>query len=213
MVKSHCMELKVILEFFKKNLKILGLSCLLFGILGVLAYYFLPPKYYATGSLFVRRASYPYSENHFTYEGYYSQQAGMFYTNSVLGLIESEDIRAQALNTLEIPINEVTLRRYERKIRTVKSGPQLVGLIAKDDTSDKAGALWQAVANSTINTMNNISRQNDPFVGVLKISEDPIIKESYRNIVVFTLVGVCFGLIFSTTYLALSNYLTKSSKK
>jgi len=212
-VKSHCMELKEIISFGKKNIKVLLASMVFMGTIGVLAYYFLPLKHYATGSLFIRRSIYPYSENHFTYEGYYGQQAAMFYANSVIGLIESEDIRAQVLNTLEVPVNEKTLRKYERKVRTIKSGPQLIGLVVKEESPQKAEELWQAVADSTINTMNNISRVNDPFVGVIKVSEKPIVREGYRDLAVYVLVGIGLGLILPVSYLALFNYFKSSKKK
>lgn len=213
MVKSHCMELKEMISFGKKNIKILVASIILMGAIGALAYYFLPVKHYATGSLFIRRSIYPYSEGHFTYEGYYGQQAAMSYANSVIGLIESEDIRAQTLTALEIPVNEETLRKYERKIRTVKSGPQLIGLVVKENGPQEAEKLWQAVADSTINTMNGISRVNDPFVGVVKISENPIIREGYRNPVICVLVGMGFGLVLAVSYLALFNYFKSNKKK
>jgi len=212
-VKSHCMELKEIISFGKKNIKVLLASMVFMGTIGVLAYYFLPLKHYATGSLFIRRSIYPYSENHFTYEGYYGQQAAMFYANSVIGLIESEDIRAQVLNTLEVPVNEKTLRKYERKVRTIKSGPQLIGLVVKEESPQKAEELWQAVADSTINTMNNISRVNDPFVGVIKVSENPVVREGYRDLAVYVLVGIGLGLILPVSYLALFNYFKSSKKK
>jgi len=212
-VKSHCMELKEMINFGKKNIKFLVAATAFMGIVGALAYYFLPIKHYATGSLFVRRSIYPYSETHFTYEGYYGQQAAMAYANSVIGLVESEDIRAQALTTLEVPVNEETLRKYKRKIRTIKTGPQLIGLVVKENSPQEAEKLWQSVADATINTMNGISRVNDPFVGVIKVSEDPIVREGYRNPVVCVLVGMGFGLMLSVSYLALFNYFKSNKKK
>jgi len=201
------------ISFGKKNIKILAVSVVLAGSVGALAYYFLPIKHYATGSLFIRRSIYPYSENHFTYEGYYGQQAAMSYANSVIGLVKSEDIRAQALTSLEIPVNEKTLRKYERKIRTIKSGPQLIGLVVKEKSPQEAEKLWQAVADSTINTMNNISRVNDPFVGVIKISENPVVREGYRNPVIHVSVGMGLGLVLSVSYLTLFNYFKSNKKK
>jgi len=213
MVESPCMELKEIINFFKSNLRMVVFSTILAGLLGVATYFLLPTKYCASGSLFIRRSTYPYSENHFTYEGYYGQQAAMSYTNSIIALIESEDIRAVALKSLEIKINEATLRKYEKKIKTVKSGPQLVGLVVKEKSPEKAEELWRAVADSTISTMNGISRQNDPFVGLIKISAEPIVKESYKNMAVCALVGAGLGLLVSTGCLVLKNYFPKRRKK
>ncbi len=213
MVKSLHMELKEIIKFFKDGWKIVLASTIIAGLLGVAVYFLLPAKYYATGSLFVRRSIYPYSENHFTYEGYYGQQAAMSYANSVIALIESEDIRAIALQNLKVEVNETTLRKYDKKIRTVKAGPQLVGLVVKEKSEEDAKNLWNAMADSTIGIMNGISRQNDPFVGVLKISSEPIVKESYRNLVLDILVGAGLGLLISTGLLVTKNYCPKFRKK
>lgn len=189
------------------------ISTLTAGVLGVLAYYFLPLRYYATGSLFVRRSIYPYSEDHFTYEGYYGQQAAMAYANSVIGLIESDDVLAQTLSSLDMEVDQTSLRKYHKKIRTVKSGPQLIELITKEESPQEAEALWQATADSTIAAINNISRVNDPFVGVLKVSEQPVVKEGYRDLVTFSLAGAGAGLVLSLLYITIFTYFGTDPKK
>lgn len=212
MVKSLCMELTKIIEFFKMKIKYIAAATIFSGILGVAAYFLIPAKHLATGSLFIRRSIYPYSDNHFTYEGYYGQQAAMSYANSIIGLVESDDIKALALKQLSIEINEQNLRKFDRKIKTVKAGPQLVELVIKEKSSDEAKKLWNAVADSTINVMNGISRQNDPFVGVIKVSEEPITTQTYRSIPICVVTGAGLGFIFSTLALALANYFPTKRK-
>lgn len=212
-VKSHCMEIKDLINILKQNVKLILISILLMGITGALAYYFLPPRYYATGSLFVRRSIYPYSEGHFTYEGYYGQQAAMSYTNSVIGLIESDDILSQSLSVLGIQVNQKNLRNYSKRIKTRKTGPQLIELIVKGESFEQAEELWQTMADSTINSLNNISRANDPFVGIIKVSEKPVLKEGFRNLASYTLVGAGFGLVLPLFYLLTLNYFRTGKKK
>ena len=207
------MELKQIFAFFKQNARIIIIVSILFGALGAAAYYFLPVKYKASGSLFVKRTIYPYSENHFTYEGYYGQQAAIFYTNSVIGLVQSEDIRAEALSKLEIEVNEENLRKYKRKIKTVKSGPQLVSVVVTEDTPEKAEALWNEVGIATVRALLNINADGDPFVDVAKVSEKPVIKESFRSLEVFTLIGFGLGSLTATTLLSLKSYLSPKKRK
>jgi hypothetical protein len=89
----------------------------------------------------------------------------------------------------------------------------LIELIVREDTSQQATDLWQASADSTINTMNGISRVNDPFVGVIKISDQPVVKESYRNLPVFVLVGAGSGLVLFLSYLVLISYLEPFKRK
>ena len=208
MVKSFCMELKEIIEFIKKYIKQIILGSIIFGMVGALLHFVLPTKHYASGSLFIRRSVNPFTEDHFTYEGYYGQQSAMLYTNSIIGLVESEDIRKQALENLNVEVNEKTLRKYSRKIKTRKTGPQLLTLITKDPTPEKATLLWKSVSDSTINTLNKINKNGDPFISVAKVSDEPIVKESYKNIFVDILVGLGIGFIISTTFFSLKSYLS-----
>ncbi|MFC1722241.1 hypothetical protein ACFL0C_01185 [Patescibacteria group bacterium] len=207
------MELKELIKFIIIRIKLIFLTGVVFGLAGGILNYFLPTKHYATGTLFIRRTIYPYAEDHFTYEGYYSQQAAMFYTNSIIGLIESEDIRSQALTSMNIEVNEKNLRIYDKKIRTAKNGPQLVTLITKEKTSEDAENLWKAMADSTINTMNTINQRGDPFMSIAKVTEKPVLKESFRDPSVFIFVGFSFGTLFSIFYLSFINYFKRPTKK
>jgi capsular polysaccharide biosynthesis protein len=207
------MELKELFAFFNKSIRLIFISTILFGLLSIAVYYFYPVKYYASGGLFITRTIYPYQNTHFTYEGYYGQQAAIFYTNSIIGLIESEDIGAQALGAVDQPVTEMTLRELSKKIKTEKSGPQLVTLIVKGKTQEGAITLWQALAQTTINTMRKINTEGDPFVGVAKVSETPIVKESYRNLPVFILVGMGMGCLLSVSLLAVKISLQDQPKQ
>lgn len=201
------MELKEIFNFYKSNFKVILGTTILAGLLGVAGYFLLPRKYYASGSLFIRRSIYPFSENHFTYEGYYGQQAAQAYTNSIMALIESEDIMSYALKNMNIEVNEASLRKYGKKIKVVKDGPQLIGLVVKEKSEEEATNLWEAITNTSAATMNNLSRQNDPFVGVVRIAEKPIVKTGYRSIPVCVVVGMSMGFLLSTGVMVLINYI------
>ncbi len=199
-------------KFFKANIKMLLVFSLLSGGLGAAAYFFLPTKYYASGSIFVKRVIYPYSETHFTYEGYYGQQAAVSYTNSVIGLIESEDIHAQALQKIGISVTEKSLRVVDRKIKTIKSGPQIINLVTKEKSPEKTEELWSAVADSTLETAEALKTGGDPYINVAKVSDRPIVKEGYRNLPLFSFLGIGLGLLFSTSVLSVKNYFHKKKK-
>jgi capsular polysaccharide biosynthesis protein len=201
------MELKEILKFLKLNRGAMILSSILFGIVGVTAFFYVPTKYYANGSLFVKRSIYPYSPDHFTYEGYYGQQAAMAYTNSVIGLIESEDLRSKAIEKFGLEVNEKNLRKFAKKIKATKTGPQLITLTAKGNNAKEAEELWSVVTGATIETVNKINSDGDPYVSISKIIEKPIVKEGYKDAIVFTALGLCFGAFISAFFLAVKNYL------
>lgn len=207
------MELIQIFNFYVKNIKWILVTAFVGGVIGLGLNHFLPTKYYATGSLYVRRAVYPYAEDHFTYEGYYGQQAALSHTNSVIGLIESEDIRAKTLTDLSVPVTEKSLRQYDKKIKTAKNGPQIITLITKELTAESAIALWTALADNTITIMENINQRGDPLLNVVKVSELPIVKKSFREAWVFATVGTLLGIFFSSAVITTSGYLRNGKTK
>jgi capsular polysaccharide biosynthesis protein len=206
------MEIKEILKFFWENIKLIALSGLFAGILGAVAYFFLPINYQAEGSLFIKRVIYPYSETHFTYEGYYGQQAAVSYTDSVIGLIESVDIRARALTKLGENVNDKNLRKLSRKVKVSKNGPQVITIKIKEASSDKAQETWQAVSDVTIETIGELKSGGDPYINLSKVSQEPVIKEGYRNLPLFTLLGIFIGVSLASFALAAINYFSKKKK-
>ncbi|OGC46514.1 hypothetical protein A2V49_00495 [candidate division WWE3 bacterium RBG_19FT_COMBO_34_6] len=207
------MELNSMILFLKKyRIKIL-LVGILSAIVGIALFFLLPVKYYSSGSIFVKREIYPYATDHFTYEGYYGQQAAMSYTNSVIGLIKSEDITARSLIQIGEVVNEKNLRKYMQKIKAVKTGPQVITIITKGNTLSDAQSLWGAVSTSIISTMQKINSQNDPYVGLIKVSDEPITKESFKNIYVSTTVGFLLGCLLAMVIFSIKNYLTSHKRK
>lgn len=207
------MELKEIIKFYRKNLKFVVISSLLLACLGVLAYFYLPLKYQAAGSVFVKRVVYPYSEDHFTYEGYYGQQAAVSYTDSVIGLIKSVDVQSKALTKLGMKISEESLRQLDKKTRISKSGPQIVTIFIKDKQPLRAGEVWQALVDSTIETANQLKSGGDPYMNVSKVSTEPIVKEGYKSLPIYCLAGLVLGFFFSTFFLAVKTYLSNTADK
>ena len=106
------MEVKQILRRFKKYRKHLIVS-FASGILFGLTIFLVPPKYLASGSFFVSRAIEKGPEEYFKYEGYYSQKNAQDYTNTCVALLESTDIKSQALEKLNIQINEQNLKKLK----------------------------------------------------------------------------------------------------
>ncbi len=207
------MDLKELLITIKKERILVFILTILFAFVGLAANYLLPPWFYASGSLFVKRAVYPYAEDHFTYEGYYGQQAAIEYTNSIISLIESEDVRAATLQKLGADINEKNLRTYDKKIKTTKAGPQVITVTTRGKTREDAEALWKSVTDSTLASVTKISSANDPFIGITKISEKPVLKENYTDPSVFSVTGMLIGFALSTLVLAVKSYFSDLKKQ
>jgi len=190
------MELKQVL----KNLKKYKIALLLSAVVGVLAglvFYLAPKTYYATGSLYVTRAIDDVKFKYFAYEGYYAQQTGASHTNNVLALIESLDIRSEALKKLSIPVNTSNLRKYSSMIKVRRTGPQIITLAVKGKTADQVGKLWDSITNVAIEKNRQVNLNGDSFLNVSKISENPVVKEQYKPL----WLCLVFGFVFAPSLL------------
>lgn len=205
------MELREIIQVLLKNSKALILITLL-GTLGGLIVFFLPTRYVAKGSFYAKRAANEATSEFFTYEGYYGQQAALSYTNTVIGLLESTDLMKMALEKLNEPVNEITLRKYKKLVNVKKKGPQLVTLETKGQDQSSAKLLWDALSDSLFETAVKINVNGDPALSFSKISEDPVVNRNYKNIWINMLAGTGVGFAFGLFAVSIKEYM-KGSKK
>ncbi len=189
----------------RKHSKILILSAVGGILLGYLLY-LVPKPCYATGSFFIKRSVDNTRLTYFAYEGYYGQQTGLSYTNTVLALFESLDIRYEALANINLPTDINNFRKYSAMIKVKKTGPQIITLTVKGKTPQKAAVLWNSMANTTIVKSWQLNINGDPLLSISKISENPVVREQYKPLWVclaFGLISVPLLVIF---YLGLREY-------
>ena len=198
------MELRDILKKIRKNRGLLAIFISMGLIAGVL-FYLLPSNYIASGSFYVTRKE-DNSESFFTYEGYYSQQTATTYTNSVVALAESVDVKKQVLNKLDIPVNTQNIRKINKSVSVKKTGPQIVNITLKDKDLDKAKTLWEGVSEILIDTSKEINLEGDGKLSVVKISEEPFIKETYKPLWITSGAGILFGFSLGMLIIGLKEY-------
>lgn len=199
------MELSELIRFYKNNIKPILVFTLAGMILGALLYYFLPQRFQAVGSLFVHRETEKSGGEYFTYEGYYGQQTAQSYTNTIIGLLESTDLKRDALYSLGSPVTEEALRKISRQIKIKKASPQLITLTLKAETPENAENLWNFFSSRTIEIAGRINQTGDPALQIENIGT-PVIKEQYRNIYLNLLAGSAIGFLIGTFITAISNY-------
>lgn len=199
------MELFEIITFLKKNLRIIALFSLLGIALGTAIYFMLPQKYQAIGSLYIHRATEKGDGTFFTYEGYYGQQTAQTYTNTVIGLLESTSLKKDALNNLNIPVTDQSIRKLSQQIKVKKSSPQLITLTVKDTTPQKAFELWQFLSAETIETTRRLNQTGDPLMQI-SVVRDPVIKDEFRSLPLNLLAGLLLGTMTGVFGTALFSY-------
>ncbi len=199
------MEIKEITKKLTKYRTQLIISVVIGAILGV-EIYFLPPKYISSGSFYIKRGI-SGEKNYFTYEGYYGQQTALSYTNSVVALAESLDIKKLVLDRLKIEVNEESLRKLSRMIRVKKTGPQVILITVKADDYTTSENIWTKLSESLLSTTYEINKDGDPNLMVEKVSDFPVVKEGYRSMLLFGIGGSLISFTLFSFYICFKEYL------
>lgn len=201
------MELADIIKILRKKRKKIVFIVIVGFLLGVI-FSFYPKKFISSGSIYVKRLT-NINREYFTYEGYYAQQTAQAYTNSVVALLESPDMKKKLLQLMGIPENERNLRMIGHEISIKKTGPQIILVSVKDKNYDTSVGVWDKTVNSLIEISNNINKGGDENLGISLVSERPSTKESYRSLLLFGVVGSLVSFIFSLSLICIKEYISE----
>lgn len=188
------------------------MASLLGALLGTGIYY-LPTKYLVSGSFYVTRTPQETSPEYFTYEGYYSQQTSIAYTNTVIALLESIDTRKEVLESQSQATSEKNLRKLARDTKVTKSGPQIITLTVKRNSPHSAENYWNSYAETLLNTVMEKNQNGDRELQVLKVAEKPVTAPVYKSLPIDIIVGSFVMLACSAGYASLKEYNGKGRKK
>ena len=199
------MELKDITKILKKYKRKIAFSAFIgFGFGALLT--LLPPKYISSGSLYVKRGIDP-SLEYFTYEGYYAQQTALSYTNSIVAILESPDIKKKVLELMNLPVNERNIRELNRMIKVKKTGPQVIIVTVKNKNYDTSIGIWDKTVNSLVGMTTDMNKNGDENLGVSLVSKQPVVKRSYKSFYLFSIAGSLIALTLSLFFISIKEYL------
>jgi capsular polysaccharide biosynthesis protein len=200
------MEFTEIVKFFSTYSKHILKAALVAGLAGTILFFAVPVKHIATGSFYIHRNVEGTTGRYFTYEGYYGQQTAQAYTNTVIALLESTDIKKKALENTGLPVNERSLRRVSKQIDVTKEAPQLITLKVKGNSETNAAALFTSISNNMVDTATALNSGGDPALLISPVG-DPVVNTAYRSLPVNFLLGVSLGFISATLWYAFKRYL------
>lgn len=201
------MELKELILKLRKYRMIL-IPASIAGLAIGIATSFYPPRYVSSGSFYVRRAVNE-SLGFFTYEGYYAQQTAISYTNSVSALAESQDLKKTVLEEIGSVVNKESLRELNKSTRVKKVGPQIISITVKSADQEKSKNLWMEISRSLIEKSKELNLGGDENLSILPISQQPLVKETYRSSYVFGLVGMLAGFSTVLFFICLKEYFKR----
>ncbi len=177
--------------------------------MGGLSYFLMPQKYLAIGSLFIGRQIEKSDGKYFTYEGYYSQQTAQNYTNTVIGFLESAELKKDALESVGLPVTEESLRKLGNQIKTKKTSPQLITITIKSEDPERANYYWSYFSGKTIETAKELNKTGDESLQIEPMGQ-PVVKEQYRNIILNLFAGMCLGSLVGSFSVVLATYFKET---
>jgi capsular polysaccharide biosynthesis protein len=202
-------EFKDLVKLLKSNRRTIVSYGGLFILFGVAFFYFFPKTYKTAGSFYVTRGVDLVERSDFRYEGYYAQQAGTNYAETLIGLLESVDVRRNALANLEIPVTESTLREAARNIKAKKAAPQLVTLSVKGSSPELAERFWLVLSQEVIAVSDKLNKNaGDSALSVTLVEDTPVTYETFNNVYLDIFIGLAFGLLLGSFVAVLKEYLS-----
>ena len=193
---------------------------LLFGLLGIVLHFVIPIKYIASGSLYVARKieiskvqeisqEERTVEEVFTYEGYYARQNALSFSETVIGLVDSDTVLNVLLQKAGKPTNSENLRKVRKNVAVKKLAPQLIEVNVKAASIEEASTTWNQVTNIVVDYSKTLSNSGDPNLVVVKVDKEPLVMETYRNPFLNFVVGVVLGVVFAYLLFSFAEYLVE----
>lgn len=201
------MELKEYLSIFKRYLRLLLAVSVIFGIAGFIFSQFLPIKYRASTTLFVKREVEAPNPNYFTYEGYHAQMTAQKYADTVLGFLESEDIVKRALEVMSLAPTQKMIGEISAAIFAKKTAPQLVFLTVTRKEATESARLASALVQATKERSDLLNEKGDTALSIDTLNPEPIVKMQKPHPKLNALVSALTGFLLSTVAVFVWEYL------
>lgn len=203
------MELKTYLVIIKKNSVRIIVSALLVGLVVYVVSGSLPISYEATISVYIQKVPENFSQELYTYDGFYAQEAAESYTDTVVGLFESPAITEKVVALLVGLDSELTVKSVSRKVMVEKSAPRIITIRVKDNDQEVAIQTASALFKAADESIKQLHGSDDPerTLQIAALNSEPLIARLAPFVWLNTLVGALVGLIGALCIVALREYL------
>jgi len=213
------MELKDFVELLVKRWKLVILVTVVCTVAAVVVTYILPVKYQSSIDVYVKRLPSNQTGDFYTYDGYYSVQSSVQYTDTVAGFFQSLHVVQKAAENVEAD------RDYEKgekdpdilaedvdylegvagKVIVENLAPQV--LQASYTNTDKVKSeMWiKYLGEEVVQTVSELSSGGDNEYQVT-VSEFPLTKEVTPSLILNSIVGLVAGMTLGVTGAFLPHY-------
>lgn len=204
------MTIGKLLSLYKQKVIFLITGCLTGLLLGIAAFYYIPPKYIATGSFYTARRI-ETVPSAFSYEGYYASLASLNYAKTLTALIESDDVKSKVLAGLKEDVTRKGLRELDRAVRVVKTDSSLVTFQVRHQDPARVQTIWKLTAEEIQTLSAEINKNGDSKVIPVPVLKDPVVYKGFSNIYFNAAAGFFAGLLATVFLLGSYFYLKENN--
>ena len=207
------MELKEFVEVLKKNAGLITAVTIISVIVASVVSVMIPPKYNSSIDIYVSRRAAAESDQYYSYDGYYSTQSSVQYSDTVSGLFQSLQIVRDAASNVqsselyeksEKEPNELSkdieyLRKMSKKITVEDTAPQVINVSFKHNDVAKS-ELWVTSLGQVV--QDKVAELNKDSDGNFRVdvSADPLVEEVTPSLAINIIVSLMSGLLVGTLW-------------
>ncbi|EKE16287.1 MAG: hypothetical protein ACD_11C00021G0016 [uncultured bacterium] len=192
------MELRAIIEIFKKHKNIFWRTLLVFVFLGFISFYFQPKTYTSTLMLNVTRSGLQETSD-YQYDDFYRLQADERFADTVARWIDSPIIYQNIYEDAKI--------EFRKPIKATRLSSQVIEVTFKTKNREDGIALSSSaekILNRQIEELNKFQKNKNWF---MLVASEPVIAEGGISLPVSLLGSFAIGLFFSFWSVMIKNYL------
>lgn len=197
------LELKEIISIVKQNLKLVVILTLLGGLAGFGYAHFSPSSYEAQNTLYVKREAEEPSGNFYNYDGFYAQQVGKEYTETVVGLLKTIDPYLETAEKLGSGTNPQELLS---STKFKKISPQVISITVTKKQQEEAKNTLNSLTSTLVEKIKSLNKSGDKKISVEALKINPYVTILKPNPIITLSIGFLSGLLVALISLALGRY-------
>ncbi|OGY28316.1 MAG: hypothetical protein A3J50_02120 [Candidatus Woykebacteria bacterium RIFCSPHIGHO2_02_FULL_43_16b] len=200
-------ELNEITKILGRHLKFILVMVVLGGFVGFTYSYVGGQKYESFTTIYVKRTADQNSTSYYSYDGYYAQQVGKEYTDTVLGLLKTIDPYNEAAKRL----GTYSPRALFSQSKAKKISSQVIELRIRSQSETEAKALMSALVAGLTTKVGELNRTGDSKISIEPVTNEPFTELNKTQALLNAGIGFLSGLVVSLVSLAIFVY-SKPSK-
>lgn len=166
-----------LVRFYRRSFRLVFLVALIAGISAFLLVGYLPNSFEASTSFFVSREAQPLSNNFYSYDGYYLEQAAERFAETVAALLKSQELVRAAASESRLPASPLAIEQLTTGLRVKRLGPQLLKVSFSSGRRETALSFTKNLSAAAKDFVIKINEKGDPYLSLQVLEENPFVVE------------------------------------